>query len=50
MRRRLGAGADVVKFYADYRKRELQYPPQKWLVRCQSSSLLKTTSASLHAK
>lgn len=26
VRRRLGAGADVVKFYADYRKRELRFP------------------------
>ncbi|KAI1809338.1 hypothetical protein GGS20DRAFT_313846 [Poronia punctata] len=30
VRRRLGAGADVVKFYADYRKRQLRYPPQAW--------------------
>ena len=26
VRRRLGAGADVIKFYADYRKRELRFP------------------------
>ncbi|OQO10915.1 hypothetical protein B0A48_05170 [Cryoendolithus antarcticus] len=26
VRRRLGAGADVVKFYADYRKRALRFP------------------------
>jgi len=30
VRRRLGTGADVVKFYADYRKRELRFLPQKW--------------------
>lgn len=30
VRRRLGAGADVVKFYADYRKRQLRSPPQQW--------------------
>jgi len=26
VRRRVGAGADVIKFYADYRKRELRFP------------------------
>jgi imidazolonepropionase-like amidohydrolase len=30
VRRRLGAGADVVKFYADYRKRILRFPPSAW--------------------
>ncbi|KAE9367917.1 hypothetical protein N431DRAFT_444991 [Stipitochalara longipes BDJ] len=30
VRRRLGAGADVVKFYADYRKRALRFPPAAW--------------------
>ena len=30
VRRRIGAGADVVKFYADYRKRSLRFPPQAW--------------------
>ena len=30
VRRRLGAGADLIKFYADYRKRELRFPDSKW--------------------
>lgn len=30
VRRRIGAGADVVKFYADYRKRELRFPKSAW--------------------
>ncbi|KAI0376392.1 hypothetical protein F5Y04DRAFT_266444 [Hypomontagnella monticulosa] len=30
VRRRLAAGADVIKFYADYRKRALRYPTTKW--------------------
>ncbi|KAL1969666.1 hypothetical protein VTN77DRAFT_8219 [Rasamsonia byssochlamydoides] len=30
VRRRIGAGADVVKFYADYRKRQLRFPPPQW--------------------
>ncbi|KAF2102148.1 hypothetical protein NA57DRAFT_64724 [Rhizodiscina lignyota] len=30
VRRRVGAGADIVKFYADYRKRQLRYPPSTW--------------------
>jgi imidazolonepropionase-like amidohydrolase len=30
VRRRLGAGADVVKFYADYRRRPLRYPAPTW--------------------
>lgn len=30
VRRRLGAGADVVKFYADYRKRRLRFPAREW--------------------
>jgi hypothetical protein len=30
VRRRIGAGADVVKFYADYRKRPLRFPSQAW--------------------
>lgn len=30
VRRRVGAGADVIKFYADYRKRQLVYPPSNW--------------------
>ncbi|WVQ81864.1 hypothetical protein IAT38_003991 [Cryptococcus sp. DSM 104549] len=27
VRRRIGAGADVIKFYADYRRRTLRFPP-----------------------
>ncbi|KAF1344451.1 hypothetical protein BDV97DRAFT_267369, partial [Delphinella strobiligena] len=30
VRRRTGAGADVVKFYADYRRRTLRWPLQNW--------------------
>ncbi len=30
VRRRLGAGADVIKFYADYRKRQLRFPSGGW--------------------
>ena len=30
VRRRLGAGADVIKFYADYRKRTLRFPASTW--------------------
>jgi imidazolonepropionase-like amidohydrolase len=30
VRRRLGAGADVIKFYADYRKRALRFPSSNW--------------------
>lgn len=30
VRRRLGAGADVIKFYADFRKRQLRFPPAAW--------------------
>ncbi|KAK8064655.1 hypothetical protein PG994_007293 [Apiospora phragmitis] len=30
VRRRLGAGADIVKFYADYRKRALRFPAPSW--------------------
>jgi len=30
VRRRLGVGADIVKFYADYRKRQLRFPPPAW--------------------
>ncbi|KAK3672008.1 hypothetical protein LTR78_008183 [Recurvomyces mirabilis] len=30
VRRRLGAGADLIKFYADYRKRELRFPGSHW--------------------
>jgi imidazolonepropionase-like amidohydrolase len=30
VRRRLGAGADVIKFYADYRKRQLRFPDRQW--------------------
>ncbi|KAI8630763.1 hypothetical protein F5Y19DRAFT_33360 [Xylariaceae sp. FL1651] len=30
VRRRLGAGADIIKFYADYRKRRLRFPTQEW--------------------
>lgn len=30
VRRRLGAGADVIKFYADYRKRALRFPAPGW--------------------
>ncbi|KAL2353519.1 hypothetical protein BJ546DRAFT_1038176 [Cryomyces antarcticus] len=29
VRRRIGAGARVVKFYADYRKRQLRFPPEQ---------------------
>lgn len=34
VRRRLGAGADVVKFYADYRKRALRFPSGGWPGQC----------------
>ncbi|EMC99128.1 hypothetical protein BAUCODRAFT_65242 [Baudoinia panamericana UAMH 10762] len=30
VRRRLGAGADLIKFYADYRKRQLRFPSPQW--------------------
>jgi len=30
VRRRLGAGADVIKFYADYGKRALRFPMEAW--------------------
>ncbi|KAI1188414.1 hypothetical protein F5B17DRAFT_395832 [Nemania serpens] len=30
VRRRLGAGADIIKFYADYEKRRLRFPAQAW--------------------
>lgn len=30
VRRRIGAGADVIKIYADYRRRTLRFPPQAW--------------------
>lgn len=30
VRRRIGAGADVIKFYADYRKRALRFPGESW--------------------
>lgn len=30
VRRRIGAGADVVKFYGDYRKRALRFPASNW--------------------
>ena len=30
VRRRLGAGADVIKFYADYHKRALRFPAPAW--------------------
>ncbi|TKA76424.1 hypothetical protein B0A55_05197 [Friedmanniomyces simplex] len=30
VRRRLGAGADLIKFYADYRKRALRFPGSSW--------------------
>ncbi|KAK4546545.1 hypothetical protein LTR36_001762 [Oleoguttula mirabilis] len=30
VRRRLGAGADLIKFYADYRKRALRFPTSQW--------------------
>jgi len=30
VRRRLGAGADLIKFYADYRKRALRFPEAQW--------------------
>lgn len=30
VRRRLGAGADVIKFYADYKKRPLRFPSSSW--------------------
>ncbi|KAK5127848.1 hypothetical protein LTR85_004965 [Meristemomyces frigidus] len=30
VRRRLGAGADLIKFYADYRKRALRFPASQW--------------------
>ncbi|KAJ9223743.1 hypothetical protein DTO027B5_6004 [Paecilomyces variotii] len=34
VRRRIGAGADIVKFYADYRKRQLRFPPANWPGAC----------------
>jgi imidazolonepropionase-like amidohydrolase len=34
VRRRIGAGADVIKFYADYRKRTLRFPPSQWPGAC----------------
>lgn len=34
VRRRVGAGADVVKFYADYRKRALRFPSGGWPGQC----------------
>jgi imidazolonepropionase-like amidohydrolase len=34
VRRRLGAGADVIKFYADYRKRALRFPAGGWPGQC----------------
>jgi imidazolonepropionase-like amidohydrolase len=30
VRRRIGAGADLIKFYADYRRRVLRFPPPAW--------------------
>ncbi|KAI1179813.1 hypothetical protein F4777DRAFT_532101 [Nemania sp. FL0916] len=30
VRRRVAAGADIVKFYADYEKRRLRFPAQTW--------------------
>ncbi|ORY32281.1 hypothetical protein BCR39DRAFT_479075 [Naematelia encephala] len=30
VRKRIGAGADVIKFYADYRRRQLRFPGQAW--------------------
>ncbi|KAI1495494.1 amidohydrolase domain-containing protein [Biscogniauxia marginata] len=30
VRRRLGAGADIIKVYADYRKRQLRFPQPVW--------------------
>ncbi|KAI1417911.1 amidohydrolase [Hypoxylon sp. FL1857] len=30
VRRRLAAGADIIKFYADYRKRTLRFPQSNW--------------------
>ncbi|KAF2673360.1 amidohydrolase [Microthyrium microscopicum] len=30
VRRRIGAGADIVKFYADYRKKALRFPKESW--------------------
>ncbi|OCF76160.1 hypothetical protein I204_03459 [Kwoniella mangroviensis CBS 8886] len=30
VRRRLGAGADVIKFYAEYRRRTLRFPQPTW--------------------
>lgn len=30
VRRRIGAGADLIKFYADYRRRALRFPAQAW--------------------
>jgi len=29
VRRRLGAGADIIKFYADYRRRIMRFPPKQ---------------------
>ncbi|KAK8854805.1 hypothetical protein IAR55_003544 [Kwoniella newhampshirensis] len=30
VRRRIGAGADVIKFYGEYRRRTLRFPAQSW--------------------
>lgn len=30
VRRRIGAGADIIKFYADYEKRRLRFPARAW--------------------
>ncbi|KAK5632571.1 hypothetical protein RRF57_008285 [Xylaria bambusicola] len=30
VRRRIGAGADIIKFYADYEKRRLRFPAPAW--------------------
>jgi imidazolonepropionase-like amidohydrolase len=34
VRRRLAAGADIIKFYADYRKRALRFPRAGWPGQC----------------
>ncbi|KXJ88372.1 hypothetical protein Micbo1qcDRAFT_185009 [Microdochium bolleyi] len=50
VRRRIGAGADVIKFYADYRRRAARFPVQAWpgapAVRFPPASLLERSPSS----
>ena len=53
VRRRLGAGADIIKFYADYRKRALRFPTQNWpgsrpMAHAPGMFLLPNSSTSQH--